>query len=227
MPREPGLPDETCDSLIRGSFLTASVRRDVADLNRQFLELGLSPDLAGDARFAWSDPVRCGLLETDDATRARMAACPFTFFELLLPPDRPGSIAEPGRVEDGGWPVAAGVMASRWLSFAHLALFLAWRLADGAPLATRIALGLTPSSELRLNEMRPSQLVQLATWPGLIRPRWPAHRQFWALLAGAGRRNTTVALQWAHCVGICLLNGDRELRVDTPDGSGSRRRSRG
>jgi hypothetical protein len=170
--------------------------------------------------------VRCGLLETDEVTRGRMAACPFTFFELLLPQDRPGFVAEPGRVEDGGWPVAAGVIASRWLSFAHLALFLAWRLADSAPFATRIALGLTPSSELRLNEMCPSQLVQLATWPGLIRPRWPAHRQFWATLAGAGRRNTPVALQWAHCFGVCLLGGDRERPADTPGDPGPRRKPR-
>jgi len=103
MPREPGLPDETCDSLIRGSFLTASVRRDVADLNRQFLELGLSPDLAGDARFAWSDPVRCGSSRPTTQTRARMAACPFTFFELLLPPDRQAPSPSPG-----AWRMAAG-----------------------------------------------------------------------------------------------------------------------
>lgn len=226
MPRQPGPPDEGSHALLRGGLLGPAVRRDVADLNRQFLELGLCPDLAGDARFAWSDPVRRGLLETDEATRGRMATCPFTFFELLLPADRPGAVAEPGRVEDGGWPAAAGVMASRWLSFAHLALFLAWRLADNAPLATRIALGLPASCELKLNEMCPSQLVQLATWPGLIRPRWPAHRQFWATLAGAGRRNTTVALQWAHCFGICLLGADREVPGDRAEDAGSRRRPR-
>jgi hypothetical protein len=226
MTRQSGSPDETCDTLVRGSLLTPTVRRDVADLNRQFLELGLTPELAGDARFAWSEPVRHGLLETDEVTRGRMAACPFTFFELLLPPDRSGSVAEPGRVEDAGWPAAPGLMATRWLSFAHLALFLAWRLADSAPLATRIALGLSPSSELRLNEMCPSQLVQLATWPGLIRPRWPAHLQFWAMLAGAGRRNTTVALQWAHCVGICLLGADHERPAATTGDSGPRRKPR-
>ena len=226
MPRQPGPPDAACESLVRGSLLTPTVRRDVADLNRQFLELGLSPDLAGDARFAWSEPVRRGLLETDEATRGRMAACPFTIFELLLPPDRPGSVAEPRRVEDGGWPVAAGVTASRWLSFVHLALFLAWRLADSAPMATRIALGLPPSVELRLNEMCPSELVHLATWPGLIRPRWPAHQRFWATLAGAGRRNTSVALQWAHCVGICLLGADRERPASTAGEPGARRRPR-
>jgi len=219
-------PFEGFETLVPGGLLTPTIRRHVADLNAQFLELGLSPDLAGDARFAWSEPVRRGLLETDEATRGRMAACPFTFFELLLPPHRPGSVAETGRVADGGWPTAAGVMAGRWLSFSHLALFLAWRLADSAPLATRIALGLPASCELKLNEMCPSQLVQLATWPGLIRPRWPAHQQFWATLAGAGRRNTTVALQWAHCFGICLLGADREVPGDTADDAGSRRRPR-
>lgn len=226
MPRQPCSPDETGDFLTAGGLLTPSIRRDIADLNRQFLELGLSPELAGDARVAWSDQVRCELRETDEATRGRMAACPFTFFELLLPLDRPGLVAEPGRVEDGGWPVVAGVMTGRWLSFTHLALFLAWRLADRAPWATRIALGLPPSSELRLNEMCPSQLVQLATWPGLIRPRWPAHGQFWAMLAGAARRNTPISLQWAHCVGICLLGGARDRPAGTPGDPGPRRRPR-
>jgi len=226
MPRQPGSPDEAPDMLVRGGFLTPTVRRDVADLNRQFLELGLSPELAGDARFAWSEQVRRGLLETDEVTRGRMAACPFTFFELQLPPDRPGSVAEPGRVEDIDRPVAPGLIAGRWLSFAHLALFLAWRLADSEPLATRIALGLPPSSELRLNEMCPSQLVQLATWPGLIRPRWPAHQRFWAMLAGAGRSNTTVALQWAHCVGICLLGADHVRPPGSGGDSGPHRRPR-
>lgn len=206
MPRLPGSPDDGRDALVRASILSAAVRRDVADLNREYLEISLARESCDDPRFAWSERVRSSLAGIDATTRERMAASPFSFFELRLPPPEPRGIAEPGRIEDGGFPPAAGPAAGRCASFAHLALFLAWRLADAAPLATRIALGLTPAMELRLNELSPSQLVRLAGWPGLVRPRWPDHHRFWSTLAGASRHNSAVALQWAHCIGICLLD---------------------
>lgn len=205
MPRLPATPVDSRGLLLRSSVLGPTVRRDIADLNREYLEISLAREMQDDPRFAWSDPVRRSLLGTDPGTRERMAASPFSFFELRLPPPEPRGVAEPGRVEDGGFPVAAGAASGRCASFVHLALFLAWRLADSEPLATRIALGLPPAAELRLNEMSPSQLVQLAAWPGLVRPRWPDHQRFWSMLAGASGRNSVIALQWAHCIGICLL----------------------
>lgn len=206
MTRLPGPPDEGCDALVHGSLLSPVIRRDVADLNREFLELGLACELAGDPRFAWSDAVRQSLVETDEATRARMAASPFTFFELRLPPAGPCGVAVPGGIADSARALVASDIAGRCASFVHLALFLAWRLADAAPLATCIALGLPPAAESRLHELSPSRLVQLAAWPGIIRPRWPAHVKFWSLLAAASRGSSVVALQWAHCIGICLLD---------------------
>lgn len=206
MPRPPGIPEDSRDALVRGSVLSATVRRDVADLNREYLEISLSRESCDDPRFAWSERVRQSLVEIDATTRERMAASPFSFFELRLPPTEPCGIAEPGRVADGSFPLAVGSATGRCASFVHLALFLAWRLADAAPLATRIALGLPPATELRLNELSPSQLVRLAAWPGLVRPRWPDHYRFWSMLAGASRRDSAVALQWAHCIGICLLD---------------------
>lgn len=197
-----GVPDAS-----RESVLGHSLRCDVADLNRQFLELSLAADRSGDPRFAWSEPVRSGLLATDDRTRERMATSPFTFFELVLPAvdaGAPGSRHE----EDGPATDPVRVETDQCLAFLHLALFLAWRLADRAPLATRLALGINPAAELFLNETRASQLVRLAALPGVIRPRWPDHRRYWDLLAGAARRGSEAALQWAHWAGICLLDSD-------------------
>lgn len=227
MPRLPATPVDSRDLPLRSSILGTTVRRDIADLNREYLEISLSREMQDEPRFAWSEPVRRSLLEADPGTRERMAASPFSFFELRLPPGEPRSVAEPGRVEDGGFPVAAGAASGRCTSFVHLALFLAWRLADAEPLATRIALGLPPAAELRLNQMSPSQLVQLAAWPGLLRPRWPDHQRFWSMLAGASGRNSVLALQWVHCVGVCLLGTVPAAGAGPPPGEcGAGRRLR-
>ncbi|MGB5104693.1 MAG: hypothetical protein WBO04_15435 [Steroidobacteraceae bacterium] len=218
MPRLPATPVDSRDRPLRSSILGPTVRRDIADLNREYLEISLAREMQDDPRFAWSEPVRRALLDTDPVTRECMAASPFAFFELHLPPPEPRGIAEPGRVEDGGFPLAAGAVTGRCASFVHLALFLAWRLADAEPLATRIALGLPPAAELRLNEMSPSQLVQLVAWPGLVRPRWPDHRRFWSMLAGASGRNSVIGLQWAHCIGICLLGTAPAAGAGPPSG---------
>jgi hypothetical protein len=189
-------------------MLTPAVRRDLTDLNRQFLELGLAPELASDPRFGWSDAVRSGLLETDPGTRDRMAGCPFALFEIILPGARPLSPV-PARVEDGAVPAGSSEpWPGRCLVFVHFALFVACRLADSVPLAPRVALGLSHAAELHLKEMCPSDIARLAACPGLIRPRWPAHPRFWAMLRGAARGNSSSSLQRAHCVGICLLGAD-------------------
>jgi hypothetical protein len=199
------------------------LRRELADLNRQFLEISLATERAADPRFAWSDAVRCGLLATDEATRERMASSPFTFFELVLPA---GTTATPslGRVEDARRPASEPAESGRCLTFLHLALFLAWRLADSAPLAMRLALGISPTAELFLNETSASQLVRFAASPGLIRPRWPDHRRYWELLASAARRGSDAALQWAHWAGICLLGSEQVPHAAGGSTSGPQRR---
>lgn len=218
MPRSSATRVDSRELLLRSSILGPTVRRDIADLNREYLEISLSREMQDDPRFAWSEPVHRSLLEADPGTRERMAGSPFSFFELRLPPLEPRGVAEPGRVEDGGFPMAVGATSGRCASFVHLSLFLAWRLADSEPLATRIALGLPPAAELRLNEMTPSQLMQLAAWPGLVRPRWPDHQRFWSMLAGASGRNSVIALQWAHCIGICLLGTAPAAGAAPPSG---------
>jgi hypothetical protein len=200
--------DLDLETLIQGGALTPTVRRDITDLNRQFLELGLAPELAADPRFGWSEDVRSDLLRTDPATRERMAACPFTLFEIVLPALRPAAGAAPSRVADEAGAIGGEPWTGRCVAFVHFALFVAWRLADATPLATRIALGLSPGTELRLNEMSPSEVVLLAGCQDLIRPRWPAHPRFWATLRGAARVNSPSSRQWAHCFGMCLLGAD-------------------
>ena len=197
------------DLLAQGGVLTPAIRRDLSDLNRQFLELGLADELAADPRFAWSEPVRARLAATDAATRDRMAACPFALFELHLP--RPAGGAEPpaSRVADNAARPGPGEpWSGRCLAFAHFVLFVALRLADAAPLATRIALGLSPGDELRLNELCPSEAARIAARPEAIRPRWPEHPRFWELLRNAARANSPPALRLAHCAGICLLGAE-------------------
>ena len=218
MPPKSPAPGPAGEPLDRGSLLSPQVRRDIADLNRQFLELALAPELATDPRFAWSEPVRAALRETDAATRARMAASPFTFFELRLPPaDLPPAVAA-GRVEDAGDVAAPDASPPRCASFLHVALFVTWRLADVAPLATRIVLGLPPAVELRLNELTPSQLLQLAAWPDLVRPRWADDLHFWSRLARASHDDSALALQSAHCTGICLLESVPAAGAGPPRG---------
>jgi hypothetical protein len=195
------------DPLSSGAF-GPGLRRDLADLNRQFLDLSLVPGPATDPRFAWTDCVRRALLRTDEATRERVAACPFALFQIV-PPDGPDSLPKAApRVEDGEAGAAKDDTSVACLSFLHAALFVAWRLADAAPLAARLALGLSPAAELLLTEKSLTQLTRMATAPGLIRPRWPAHAGFWTILVAAAEGREGRTMQQAYCVGICLLDAE-------------------
>jgi hypothetical protein len=201
-----------------GGVLTPSIRRDLADLNRQYLELALAPELSIDPRFAWCDTVRSRLAGTDAATRSRMAACPFALFEIQLSAEhRPVTPLAPSRIAEGPATAAGGApWQARCLEFAQFALFLALRLTDAAPLAIRITLGLSPLAELRLHEMCPSEVAQFAARPDVVRPRWPSHPRFWAMLHGAARIDSASLLQSAHCLGICLLGPDFKTPAPRP-----------
>jgi hypothetical protein len=199
-----------------GGIFTRSARRDLADLNRQYLELGLRADASSDPLFCWTVEVRQEIERAEPDVRERMAACPFALLDLRLPsgqsvPDSaPGTelLSELDRVEDrlpgrnGGATRPAGCVA-----FTQGALFTAWRLAESAPLVARIAFGLSPAAELELNETCPTRIAMLAMRPGVVGARWPRHSQFWAMLRGAALVGSGSALQWAHCAGICLMEG--------------------
>lgn len=209
---------------VRSGLLPPAVRRDLADLNGQYLELGLSGAHENDPRFCWSEAVRRGLLETDRATRLRMACSPFALFDLALPVAVAPCPAS--QVADAPWVTAGGDWQGRCLSFALQAAFLAWRLVDGAPYAARVALGLSAADEARFGELRPSQLAELAWFPGLICARWPRHQRFWEMLIGAARRDSPRALQWTHCVGLCLFGSDGLPIAPATPLAAARRRTR-
>ena len=218
------LPDPGLDLASPPSrgLLPPALRRDLADLNSQFLDLGQAEELAVDPRFGWSEAVRRGLASLDGPTRLRMAAAPFAIFRLVVPPPA----AEPAtRVADLAWAVPGSGWTGRCSSFAHQAAFFARRLCEGAPLAAKVVLDLGPDAQSLLLSLRPSQIAGLAVDPGFVRPRWPCHQRFWQMLEAAARDDSAVAMQWAHCVGVCLLGVDDEAAT-APGPRAPRRRPR-
>jgi hypothetical protein len=205
--RAPDAPDH-------GRIFTRSVRRDLTDLNRQYLELGLRGDPGADPLFAWSEEVRREIEAAAPTVLERMAACPFALFEICFPCGNPLPGADPGnelgRVEDraqcGGQGAAR---TAACIAFTHGALFTAWRLADSVPLAARIAFALSPAAELELNDTCPTRIAWLANHPGVLRARWPRQPRFWERLRNAAQVDSSQSLQWAHCFGICLIDGER------------------
>jgi hypothetical protein len=209
---------------VRHGLLPPAVRRDLTDLNRQYLELGLVGALENDPRFGWSEAVRQCLLETDSTTRMRMASSPFALFDLALPAAAPGPASW---IADAPPVASTGDWQGRCLSFALQAAFLALRLVERAPYAARVALGLSAADEARLADLKPSEVAELAWTPGLVCARWPRHQRFWEMLAGAARRDSARALQWTHCVGLCLFGSDGSANGPKPaQPSGKHRRRR-
>ena len=205
-------------------LLNGAVRRDLVDLNLGYLELGASLVDGEDPLFAWTAAVRREIVAAEPAVRARMAECPFSLFKISLPVGKDANPDGP-RVEDTGARSAVGVRAACCVEFSSTALFAAWRLADSAPLAARIVFGLTPAEECRLNELSPSKVAALAGNPNVVRARWPDRPRFWAALRSAAESATPVALQWAHCMGICLIEGGPiESRGPDPGSATGRRR---
>jgi len=186
-------------------LLSPSLRRDLADLNAQYLELGLSAELEGDPRFAWAGEVRDCLRAAEVATLTRVAAAPFALFDLLVTRGPEASVA---RVEDSRPSVRARSLLIRCESFAHQAVFLARRVAEADTPASRVVLALSVEARARLVDSRPSQLAELARDPCTIRPRWRMHADFWQTLVGASRRDSPAAVEWAHCIGLCLIGAD-------------------
>jgi hypothetical protein len=187
--------------------LTPGLRRDLADLNAQYLKLGLAVGLEVDPRFAWSEAVRDRLRQADESTLERLAAAPFALFDVVLPvgPETPAA-----RVEDSPPAVRAGSLLVQCESFAHQAAFMARQLVAADGLAARVTLSLSAEAQAWLMNCRPSQLAELARDLRAIRPRWRLHAYFWQMMVGAAQRGSPAALEWAHCIGLCLLGADDE-----------------
>ena len=198
----PGIP-------ARHGLLPPALRRDLTDLNSQFLDLSLASEASGAPDCRWAEPVWLRLRGVDRPTRTRMATAPFALFRLVppaLPALAPGTPSK--GVADLPLPAPVTGWQGRWVSFAHQAAFFARRLVDGAALAANVVLDLTPEAQSQLSALCPSQLATLAAQPGIVRPRWPDHLRFWEMLEAAARCDSAAAMQWAHCVGVCMLGID-------------------
>jgi hypothetical protein len=208
-PRDPG-----AYPLVRGDLLGPVVRRDIADLNRLYLDLSLEPSLDEDPRFSLTDGVRAALRACPHEALGRLAECPFCLFQLRLPDGGSNAL---DRVSDARAPQSLEpIVEARCQSFVLLALSVARQLAGGTPLSPRIALGVSAAAESRLAVMSPSDLARLAIWPGLVRPRWPRHVRFWGMLIAAARASDALLARWAHCAGLCLLTTVQD-GVELPD----------
>jgi hypothetical protein len=170
--------------LYQGNLLNPAVRREIAGLNRLFLERALHPHHRTDAWFGLPAPAVARLAVAPQEARERAAACPIALFEIRLP-DAAGlpSVAVD---DDTSSSPDFGPEARR--AFGVTALGVARSLVEGVPLATRIAFGLDARVEAQLSAMTLSDSYRVAAWPGLIRPRWPGHDRYWSLFADAVTR---------------------------------------
>ncbi len=202
---EPKLTPPSAVWLHQGNLLNPAVRRDIADLNRLFLAHALHPGHGADCWFQLPAATVKRLVEVAPEARERAACSPISLFELALPRD---DEAPPWRLETVADTDAEFVDRARGetrRSFGLVALSVARRLAENAPFSSRIAFGLGSTSEARLSELTPSDSFRLASWPGLVRPRWPGHSRYWSLLADAAAGSVQADLTWAYSAGLCLL----------------------
>lgn len=197
-----------------GNLLGDSVRRDIADLNRLFLARALDPLHGADQWFQLPAAATERLAAAPVEARERAALCPVTLFELRLPQVHDDSSWRLDAVTDGDLAPVDPVTSDSRRSFGLVALGVARRLAEGVPLSSRIAFGLRPACESRLSRLSPCESFRIASWPGLVRPRWPGNSKYWSLLAAAALDAQGAVLHWAYAAGLCLL--DHEARAATP-----------
>lgn len=197
----------------RGNLLSSAIRRDVADLNRLFLCYALDAAVGSDPWFSLPAPAVVRLVAAPVEVREQVALSPFALFDLRLPGAVDASDCMAGAVADAHTlapPDRTQAEARR--AFGLVALGVARRLAENMPMSPRIAFGVGAEAESRLSGLSPSESFSLASWPGLIRPRWPRHDRFWCMLANAAAAANTEMLEWAFAAGLCLLGqADRDL----------------
>lgn len=188
-----------------GNLLNEAVRRDIADLNRLFLARALDPRHGTDEWFRLPSPAVDRLATASAEVRERAALCPVTLFELRLPQLHEDSTWRLDAVTDGDIEPVDPAACENRRAFGLVALGVARRLAEGVPLSSRIAFGLRPACETRLSRLSPCDSFRIASWPGLVRPRWPANARYWSLLAAAAFDAGDGLSRWAHATGLCLL----------------------
>jgi hypothetical protein len=189
----------------QGNLLNSAVRRDIADLNRLFLAHALDPGHGTDCWFQLPAATVRRLVEVQPEARDRAACSPISLFELALPQDDEAPPWRLAAVADTDAQSTDRARAETRRSFGLVALGVARRLAENVPFSSRIAFGLGSTSEARLSALTPSDSFRLASWPGLVRPRWPGHARYWSLLAEAAAGTVQEDLNWAYSAGLCLL----------------------
>jgi hypothetical protein len=200
-----------------GNLLHPGVRRDIADLNRLFLDRALDPGLRADAWFQLPAATVGRLSAATAEVLERAAGSPICLFELTIPGVDELAPWGGGAVNDAVAGAVADTLSESRRSFGLVALGVARRLAEGAPLTSRIAFGFGPVIESRLAALSPSAAYRLAAWPGLVQPRWHAHPRYWLLLADAAAAGCSEQLHWAYAAGFCLLpHCEREPPVAGP-----------
>jgi len=227
MSHRPLTPVSGTDSALRGNLLTAAIRRDIADLNRLFLECALEPGLGADPWFCLPARAIARLAAAPLAARDRVAQSPFTLFELSLPDAHdslawgPAAVADSQAVEPSQ---RANTAARR--TFALIALGVARRLAEAAPMSPRIAFGIGGEAESRLSALTPSESFGVASWQGLVRPRWYRHERYWCMLAAAACGDDPDMLRWAFATGMCLSRAQVDRAIPCADAQTARRKQR-
>jgi hypothetical protein len=224
---ESNLPAPSHSGAHQGNLLNAAVRRDIADLNRLFLSHALDPVHRNDGWFQLPTATIQQFESAPPDALERAAWMPIALFELSLPDvDEPcgwssNAVGDADRHPDEH--VRAGVRRS----FGLVALGVVRRLAEGVPFASRIAFGLAAATESRLSGLSPSESFRMASWHGLVRPRWPGHTRFWGMLIRAAAGSRSDDLNWAYSAGLCLLGQcERERPVLRCSGEPRRPRPR-
>jgi hypothetical protein len=200
------LPSPRAQLLHHGNLLHAGVRRDITGLNRLFLERVLDPLSAEDPWFSVPAPAVARLAGAAHEATERAARSPVALFQVALPDAGDSSAWRSDAVADEPGLAASGrgrVEVRR--SFGLAALGVVRGLLEGSPLSPRIAFGLGPAQEDQLAALSIAESYRLAAWPGLIRPRWPAHARYWEVLADAAASSGADVLRWAYATGLCLL----------------------
>jgi hypothetical protein len=224
--RTKQLANAGTEMALRGNLLPAGIRRDVADLNRLFLDCALDEALQPDPWFCLPQQAVIRLMLANPAARERVVQCPFTLFDLCLPQAGDRSDWQPPAVADAQpFDARLRAQADARRSFGLVALGAARRFAEGVPLSPRIAFGVGAAAEARLSGLSPSESFGVAAWPGLIRPRWQRHERYWCMLAAAATGTDAQVLRWAFATAMCLpAQGERAIA--SADGPLSRRRVR-
>ena len=202
---EPTLTSPNAAWPHQGNLLSPAVRRDIADLNRLFLAHALDPGHGADSWFQLPAATVKRLVEVAPEARERAACSPISLFELALPRDEEAPPWRLQSVADTDADFANRARGETRRAFGLVALSVARRLAENVPFSSRIAFGLGSTCEARLSALSPSDSFRLASWPGLVRPRWPGHSRYWSLLAEAAAGTVQADLKWAYSAGLCLL----------------------